>query len=164
MVNYDDGRDSSRTCIHTPGTCGEIMVEDVDMDQVFEGNVIHFHSDTRNTAAARIVATEAKRRGIPVSVDAERDRGPPHFDALLNIADLVFTDKNMCGAFLRRCASDKDFVPYDSDSDEVRVQKLFKHFARISRDAPKRIVATRGDKGCISVCGASEEKFTMKYF
>eukprot|EP00934_Nitzschia_sp_Nitz4_P008782 Nitzschia sp. Nitz4//scaffold20_size174350//27134//28802//NITZ4_002083-RA/size174350-augustus-gene-0.44-mRNA-1//-1//CDS//3329541752//8772//frame0 len=97
-------KDHTRTCIHTPGTCGELQVEDinrVDLDQVF-ANVVHLHSDSRHSAASLLLAQHAKRRGITVSIDCEKDRHSPELDALLPLCDYVFTNANYLGAYVER--------------------------------------------------------------
>ena len=94
--------DATRTCIHTPGTCGELTLEDVasvDLDHVF-ANVVHLHSDCRHTNVALALAQEARRRGIPVSVDAEKDRNIASQDGLLQCANLVFTNSQQLNAYL----------------------------------------------------------------
>jgi sugar/nucleoside kinase (ribokinase family) len=105
----------TRTCFYTPGSCGELTVsqarqllqlssttnddnssdsdDDTDtrrMNEFFE-NVVHVHSDARNTDVALFLARQAKQRGICVSVDVEKDRGTVALDQLLQLADIVFT-------------------------------------------------------------------------
>ena len=94
----------TRTCIHTPGTSGELSAKDVEsqnMDQVFQ-NVIHLHSDSRHTSASLVLAQEAKKRNIPISVDCEKDRKNSSFDSLIEIADIIFTNSNCLGDYLGR--------------------------------------------------------------
>lgn len=154
----------SRTCIHTPGSCGELTPQDVDeanLDEVFQG-VIHFHSDSRHTAAAVQLARDAKRRGITVSVDAEKDRGAPYFDELLKLADILFTNQQMCGAFLDRqmCRSVADISrgahvqssainKLDSSDDNGtyrwKALRLVDFFRSRYGQTTKKVVATRYD-------------------
>ena len=90
----------TRTCLHSPGSCGELTVKEIedvlsspeDGDDLF-GNVILFHSDTRHTAAAVALAKEARRRGIPISVDVEKDRGPV-MEELVSKASIVFGNED----------------------------------------------------------------------
>lgn len=99
-----DSKAHTRTCIFTLGTCGELSLEDVqsvDLDAIFK-NVIHLHSDARHTDAALALAQEAKKRGIPVSLDCEKDRMNPSFDKLLEISDIVFTNSSCLELYLRR--------------------------------------------------------------
>ena len=153
---------SSRTCIHTPGSCGELTSIDIDemhFDAIFAGNVVHFHSDSRHTSAAKILAEEAKRRGISVSVDAEKDRGSGDFDTLLELADILFTNQDMCKDYLRRSTtstrSDSDLrlslKSKDNDVDQIRAKNLLRHFILKYDQSRKIVVATRGIKGCYSV-------------
>ena len=167
---------SSRTCIHTPGTCGELTFEDIkniSMSEIFAGNVVHFHSDSRHTSAATLIAEEAKRRRINVSVDAEKDRGVGDFDKLLELADLLFTNQDMCKDYFYRSSSkrtvnhlrssfgSKSFTDLEQmiisqghtnkDTDEVRAKKLLQHFITNYNQTSKHIIATRGSRGCYSV-------------
>ena len=90
----------TRTCLHSPGSCGELTVEEIeyvlsseeDGDDLFR-NVILFHSDTRHTVAAVALAKEARRRGIPISVDIEKDRGPM-MEELVAKASIVFGNED----------------------------------------------------------------------
>ena len=93
--------EQTRTCVHSPGTCGELSVEEVDdalssstedLDDLFH-NAILFHSDTRHTPAAVTLAKEARRRGIPISVDVEKDRGQV-MEELVAKASIVFGNED----------------------------------------------------------------------
>ena len=68
----------TRTCLYTPGSCGEWTKEQIlqrlQSYDLFR-NVVWFHSDSRHTEAALVLANEATKRGIPISVDVEKDRG-----------------------------------------------------------------------------------------
>ncbi len=97
-------KDHTRTCIHTPGTCGELTLDEVAsvaMDDIFD-HVVQMHSDSRHTEVALVLAREARKRGIPVSVDAEKDRQIRALDELLEIADIVFTNTNQLNDYLGR--------------------------------------------------------------
>jgi sugar/nucleoside kinase (ribokinase family) len=79
IVTCDDSH--TRTCIFDPGTIGtlnELDFEAIDHDSLFDG-VRLLHSDTRHTDAAVCLAREAKRRGILISLDVERDRNSQAF-------------------------------------------------------------------------------------
>ena len=94
----------SRTCIYDKGTCGVLTAQDIqnsDLDEIFS-NVVHFHSDSRHTEAAALLATEAQRRKIPVSVDVERDRYSKAFDDLIKSASIIFTNENKMSCTLER--------------------------------------------------------------
>jgi sugar/nucleoside kinase (ribokinase family) len=105
--------EQTRTCIYTPGSCGELTqtnVADVDMDEVFR-NVVHVHSDTRHTGAALILAREARRRGLPISVDAEKDRKSAAMDELLDLATIIFSNQDQLRAYLDRRIQDNEANP-----------------------------------------------------
>jgi sugar/nucleoside kinase (ribokinase family) len=94
----------TRTCIHTPGTCGVLTLEDVkavDLENVFE-NVVHLHSDSRHADASLFLAKEAKSRGITVSCDSEKDRKSKTLDELMQVSDLLFTNSSYLGSYLGR--------------------------------------------------------------
>jgi len=61
------------------------------MDEVF-ANVIHLHSDCRHTDASLALVIEARKRGITVSVDAEKDRNIQSQHGLLELATTLFTN------------------------------------------------------------------------
>jgi sugar/nucleoside kinase (ribokinase family) len=92
----------TRTCIHTPGTCGELTIEEakaVDMDEIFR-DVVHFHSDSRHTEVSVYLAEQAQLRGIPVSCDSERDRGTRFQDRLVEICDTLFCNSDYLADYL----------------------------------------------------------------
>jgi len=105
-------KEHTRTCIHTPGSCGEISESDLstfNMDEVFE-NVVHLHSDSRNTVACLFFAREARARGIKVSCDCEKDRKTTALDELIQIADILFTNSSHLGPYLDRLDLDLEEV------------------------------------------------------
>lgn len=108
-----DVSEQTRTCFHTPGTCGELSLADVeslseeDIDGLFQ-NAIHLHSDSRHTDAALWMAREAKKRGITVSVDCERDRHTAALDELIELCDILLTNSGCLGGYLGRLASEKE--------------------------------------------------------
>jgi len=167
----------TRTCIHTPGTCGELTIADIDavnLDEVFH-NVHHLHADCRHTDAALKLAREAKRRGVTVSIDAEKDRNTKALDTLLELADLVFTNAHQIETYLNRlmrefendnnlkrwkepdivapitssvlCHTDLDFYSH--------VVKPSSFFTRWYRQQGKQVVITRGEQGAICVANES---------
>ncbi|GLC72810.1 hypothetical protein PLESTF_001295700 [Pleodorina starrii] len=84
-----DRQGGTRTCIHTPGA----PLEPCEMDAarlaaVLEGAALVYF-DGRLTEAAVLLAREARARGIPVLVEAERLR--PSLEALLAETDFVVT-------------------------------------------------------------------------
>ena len=85
----------SRTCLFDKGTCGVLESSDIkncisNFDEILS-NVTLLHSDTRHTDAAALLAKEAYMRGIPVSLDLERDRFSSSFDEIINYASVIFT-------------------------------------------------------------------------
>ena len=111
--NIDDEQNEqqpTRTCIHTPGTCGNLTIDDIlsfDMDEIFT-NVVHLHSDSRHTECSLHLAKEAKKRGITVSCDTEKDRKVDALDELIGISDLIFTNSSCLTAYLGRLDSEKE--------------------------------------------------------
>eukprot|EP00536_Pseudo-nitzschia_multiseries_P008157 jgi/Psemu1/66389/estExt_Genemark1.C_2030021 len=106
--------EKTRTCIHTPGSAGELsMVDDVqslskeDVDALFR-NVLHVHSDSRHTDVALWIAKEAKRRGITVSCDCEKDRGTKALDELIDVCDILFTNSNYLGEYVDRLTRERE--------------------------------------------------------
>ncbi len=110
-----DEKEQTRTCIHTPGTCGELSLEDVqslskdDVDKVFQ-NVIHLHSDARHTDVSLWMAKEAKSRGITVSCDCEKDRSTKSLDELIEVCDILFTNSNYLGDYLQRLTRERELA------------------------------------------------------
>lgn len=107
----------TRTCLHTPGTCGEWSLHEVkELHENKNGKVptgltgshiswdevCHFHSDSRHTDAALYLALQAKQRQIPISLDVEKDRGTTALDELLGLADIVFTNALQIDGYLQR--------------------------------------------------------------
>ena len=88
-----NGESHSRTCFFDKGTCGVLEksdVENINFDDLFK-DVLILHSDSRHTEAAVVLAEEAKKRCVPVSLDVERDRFTPSFDCLIDLATMIFT-------------------------------------------------------------------------
>lgn len=108
-----DEKEKTRTCIHTPGTCGELSLGDIqslsqeDIDDVFR-NVIHLHSDSRHTDVSLWIAKEAKKRGITVSCDCEKDRKTKALDELIEVCDILFTNSNHLGDYLKRLTCERE--------------------------------------------------------
>ena len=94
--------EQTRTCIHTPGTCGEFTLNDIaseNLDDLF-ANVVHLHSDCRQADLSLMLANEARERNIPISVDAEKDRHVKSLDQLLVMADMLFTNSTQIEDYL----------------------------------------------------------------
>ena len=74
-----------RTIIHSPGVNADDPLRPDEIDLSVLGNAVLVHFDGRHAAAALVVAAEARRRGIPILVEAERVR--PGLWPLLEAAD-----------------------------------------------------------------------------
>lgn len=165
--------EQTRTCLHTPGTCGEITtadVESVNLEEVF-GDVIHIHTDSRHTEAALILAREAKQRGISVSIDIEKDRNSKALDRLLEEAGIIFTNSDQIEGYLNRLtreyeeakdlirlkkpnivASNSNCILCDKDMDlYAHVIKPSAYFTRIFGQNGKLVVITKGEQGALCV-------------
>ncbi|CAM9392356.1 unnamed protein product [Phaeothamnion confervicola] len=105
-----DREAGTRTCIHTPQT-EELLPEEINDDMLLGGAssgetssgggpVAAVHLCGRHTAAAVALARAANRLGIPVVLDAEKDR--PHFRELLPLADVIVANKGFPSAFTGR--------------------------------------------------------------
>ncbi len=173
-----DEKEQTRTCIHTPGTCGELSLEDVqslskdDVDQVFR-NVIHLHSDARHTDVSLWMAKEAKNRGITVSCDCEKDRSTKSLDELIEVCDILFTNSNYLGDYLQRLTGEREaatgrqalakqnvFGRYDNEQGATKEQVLdiyarsltpSIYFSRWQKEMSigKEVVVTHGSKGAL---------------
>jgi sugar/nucleoside kinase (ribokinase family) len=156
----------TRTCIFTPGTCGDLTVQDVQscsLDDLFQ-NVVHIHADGRHTKAANLIIQEAKRidPSITISIDSERDRLISEYDQMLFAADIMFTNPHSIqNGFLRRLWPQQETAPLVVaacpcdicsflSTPSLYQTNLF--FARNSRRYPaKHVVVTLGGKGAISI-------------
>ncbi len=173
-----DEKEQTRTCIHTPGSCGELSLEDVqslskdDIDEVFR-NVIHLHSDSRHTDVSLWMAKEAKARGITVSCDCEKDRHTKSLDKLIEVCDILFTNSNHLGDYLTRLAHEQETVTdrqplskptvtfqWDKQQKDKREQLIetytrsltpSMYFARWQKESAigKEVVVTHGSKGAL---------------
>ncbi len=175
----------TRTCIHTPGTCGELTLEDlqrVDRNDLFQ-NVVLLHTDARHTDVALELAREAQKRGIPVSLDVEKDRNSKALDALLDVASIVLTNADQLENYLAKLTREMEdsrersplmpaSVCHDDKIEEADAQ-LVAHlirpssfFTRWYNQIGKEIVITRGNQGsafirCDSVQIEEENKQIM---
>lgn len=106
--NIGEHEQPTRTCLHTPGTCGNLTIEDalsVDLDEVFH-NVVHLHSDSRHAECSLFLAKEAKKRGISISCDTEKDRSSKALDELIGVSDMLFTNSSCLIPHLERLDSE----------------------------------------------------------
>lgn len=156
----------TRTCIHTPGTCGELTLEDlqrVDLNDVFR-NVVLLHTDARHTDVALELAREAQKRGIPVSLDVEKDRNTKALDALLEVASIVLTNADQLEDYLKKLTREMEdslergpLMQVSVGHEEIVEKKdaeLFAHlirpsafFTRWYNQIGKEVIITRGNQG-----------------
>ena len=105
-------QDPTRTCFHTPGSCGELNLGQVQHDVPnFEmaallENVAHVHSDSRHLDVAYAIARCARAKGISVSLDVEKDRHNVYLDRLLPLSTIIFTNAHQIEAYLHRLGND----------------------------------------------------------
>jgi sugar/nucleoside kinase (ribokinase family) len=162
----------TRTCLHTPGSCGELETTDVEddiLDEVFR-NVVHLHLDGRHTDAALVLAREATRRRITVSIDVEKDRYSSSLDSLLELADIVFMNSDQCEEYLNRL--NREFEE-ENHLERFRESKVIasnysqmtehdlefyyhlirpsNYFTRRFGQERKEIVITKGQQGALSI-------------
>ena len=167
----------TRTCMHTPGTCGEWSLHEVqrllDSQQQQQTsidweNVCHVHSDARHTEAACLLARQAKQRQIPISLDVEKDRGSKALDELLDLADIIFTNALQIEDYLQRLTREWEAstqrtpldMPdlYNQSTLSESLAQSFLHalgpstyFTRRYHQVGKEVVITKGDQGSIHV-------------
>jgi sugar/nucleoside kinase (ribokinase family) len=146
IVTCDESH--TRTCIFDPGTVGTLNcsdVEAIDYDTLFHLVKI-LHSDTRHTDAAVRLAREAKRRGIRISIDVERDRNSKEFDELIDLADIVFTGEDLMQRIVQRRRPQMIFsVAHDFS---VAVAQLCHQLSIMTNNQTgKELIVTRGEKG-----------------
>lgn len=164
--------EKTRTCIHTPGTCGELTPADVSLDDqtamenLFH-NVFHFHSDARHTDVALILAKEARKRGVPVSLDVEKDRQTKALDQLLEQCTVLITNSDQIDSYLSRLnkeyeerdekepLKDPKIIGSGNQLSESELQ-LFafairpsSFFSRWYQQIGKEVVITKGDRGVL---------------
>lgn len=166
-------QEQTRTCIHTPGTCGELTLDDLgdieDMDHVFR-DVVHLHSDSRHTDVSLLLAKEARKRGIPVSLDVEKDRGTKSLDLLLEQATIVFTNSGQLETYLDRLESEMNASmqrqslrspviraePLSGLDDDFIAQcasaiRPSAYFTRCYRHKGREVVITKGSRGSFHI-------------
>lgn len=169
----------TRTCIHTPGTCGELGLQDLEKCykdsssethfwDTFFTDVVHLHTDSRHTAVSLKMAQEAAARKIPVSVDAEKDRKTPDLDLLLDVASQVFTNQQQIDDYLSRLTKQNEIkfgrhhlkepevVGSINDADlqfYARCMRPSFYFTRwnMATARQKEVVITKGDAGSILI-------------
>lgn len=147
---------NTRTCIHSPGTCGELTLKDLPpMDDLFQ-NVHWVHLDTRHTPVALYLANEARRRTIPhISVDAEKDRGPD-MAKLIDLSTILFTNSSHCTLLCNRTISNQTSIVPSSDLSQNALPSIVTdaswichHFCSTGQN--KQIIVTNGENGALHV-------------
>jgi sugar/nucleoside kinase (ribokinase family) len=136
----------TRTCFHTPGTCGELTIEDaqsVDLDEVFR-NVVHLHSDSRFTEFSLFLAKEAKKRGLSISCDTEKDRKTKALDELIQLTDLLFTNSYCLIDYLKRLDSE-----LEAEKDRDPLPKPVVNFKDSQKDPKMLSVYARSLTPCV---------------
>jgi len=111
-----DKETKTRTCIHTPQT-EELSSDDV-QDLLETGDICLVHFDSRHTLAALTLAKIANAKGIPVTVDAEKNR-PPYFEQLLPLCDIIFTNERFPHLYIQQ--QDKSSLTTPAD----KIAQLF---------------------------------------
>ena len=174
----------TRTCLHTPGTCGEWTVNDLErmsMDDLFE-QVIHFHSDARHTDVALQMAKEARKRGIPVSLDVEKDRNTKSLDELLQYTTHIFTNSLQIETYLnklnheneatfqRQPLSNPEIVDHSNGPLSKKEQEFFAHVLKPSMyltrwfpQVQKQVIVTKGEMGSVHVLCESFESLSHEH-
>jgi sugar/nucleoside kinase (ribokinase family) len=144
-------------------------------DDTFWKNVCHFHSDSRQTDAALLLAREAKRRNILVSLDVEKDRETSALDELLIVSDIIFTNALQIDEYLSKLNHQAEqregrmpiheaTIAFEGDDEGIDLDKsdgLLKdlvdalrpstYFTRWFGQKDKEVVITKGNKGSIHV-------------
>lgn len=172
--------EQTRTCFYTSGSCGELTIDDLNdntIEDMFTGNVVLLHSDSRHTEVALLLARESKKRGILISVDVEKDRNCKAFDELLQLADIIFTNSSQMEDILGRLNKENAIKHSQDTVDEPTIShtkvnncisesmmenslisKLISKsiqpssfFTRWYQQIGKQIVITKGSKGAIHV-------------
>ncbi|CAM9098744.1 unnamed protein product [Laminaria digitata] len=123
-----DKEGGTRTCIHTPQTEDTLPAEIT--PELLDG-VAAVHLDSRHTLAAIALATLANERGIPVIIDAEKDR--PYLKDLLPLADFIICNRHFPEAFT------------GSTGHEAAIRKL------LDQGRARLVATTLGADGCIVV-------------
>jgi len=130
-----DQQTSTRTCIHTPAT------EELTPQEMHEGMLEGcgwLHLDGRHTEAAITLAQMANEKGIPVSLDAEKDR--PFLDELITKADYLFTNSKYPFIYAEKHQGQ------EQKSTEDAMRTVLESLPRL-----KAVVTTMGAEGSVAV-------------
>ena len=115
---------STRTCLHTPQT-EELTVDEVNsmLERSEKLSTLPYsliHLDSRHTLAALTLAKVAISVGVPISIDAEKNR-PPYFDELLPLCSIIFTNEKFPTLYMPAGREDKIAQLFDSTRAQVIV-------------------------------------------
>ena len=114
--------DKTRTCIHTPQREELTAEEASSVTTVKDFAVVHL--DSRHTHAALTLARMANSEGVPVSIDAEKNR-PPYFDQLLPLCSIIFTNERFPDLYFPNSTSDKKITQlFETTRAEIIVTSL----------------------------------------
>ncbi|KAK2999948.1 hypothetical protein RJ639_022689 [Escallonia herrerae] len=142
-----DNQTKTRTCIHTPGF-PPMIPDDLSKSSLLSAldgvRLVYF--DVRLHETALVVAQEARRKCIPILIDAEKKRDG--LDDLLNFSDYV-----VCTAKFPQAWTEAPSVPSALVSMLLRLPNL------------KFVIVTLGEDGCImlerSVIGVQSEEIDI---
>jgi sugar/nucleoside kinase (ribokinase family) len=164
-VIVNSSKTKTRTCIFTPGTCGDLTLRDVQscsFDELFK-NVVHVHTDGRHTEAANLLIQEAKRidPSITTSIDSERDRFISEYDQILFAADMIFTNpQSIRDGFIQRLGPKQETGPVAATGCQCSVcaflsaSNLYRTslcFVQNGIHAVKHVVVMLGGQGAVSI-------------
>ncbi|XP_059660206.1 uncharacterized protein LOC132306704 isoform X2 [Cornus florida] len=126
-----DNQMKTRTCIHTPGSPpmipSELSISNL-ISALDRAQLVYF--DVRLPETALVVAQEAKRKSIPILVDAEKKR--EGLDDLLNFSDYV-----VCSEKFPQAWTEAPSVPSALISMLLKLPNI------------KFVIVTLGEDGCI---------------
>eukprot|EP00752_Nemacystus_decipiens_P008271 g7395.t2 len=129
-----DKEGGTRTCLHTPQT-EDILAEEI-TPGLLEG-VAAVHLDSRHTTAAIALAKLANERGVPVILDAEKDR--PFMKELIPLADFIICNRNFPLTYAR------------SVGHERAIREL------LEQGRARLVATTLGAEGCMIVTRDGEQ-------
>ena len=185
MVYIIADRNATRTCIAAPPK------EEVEPTEILEklsiiSNKFHHqqqqqkatadildgvtlvHLDSRHTAAAVSLAKAANQRGIPVSIDVEKDR-PPHLKYLLPLCDIIFTNQHFPQVYFGSSTGQSAVTTTttttteNTDDDQEVISTLVsmkQFFSPTSRT--QVVITTRGAKGALLMRRSSSSSSSGK--
>ena len=99
--------DHTRTCIHTPME-QELTGKEISLININEilSDKTHLHLDSRQTEMAYQFAIVANEKGIPVSMDCEKDR--PGMRDVLPYCNILFTNEHYPALYFRMFSGNRE--------------------------------------------------------